>query len=276
MPRFQIPTAIIVTFLAGGAGGNVAFAQASSPSLEQSIAAAYPVGSTLTVQAGDILGVNFACKVVGDSSFKDGQLHPPGLVQKSVLTAASCITRPLTLGGNVGVILATVISKTNRIEFLVAECTVTCVGNYQNSYKAQVSFEFPKGFLAKADFATVQDAIRHVFGGGSSPAQVAPSTVAAPAAVQPAVTQAPVPTPAVQLTTPATYVNSQSTTDRLQLNKDGSFALTEGGQSFSGTFAIAGANLKLHIVELQKDVDIAIQDKQLIVNGNEVWVPAAK
>jgi len=68
------------------------------------------------------------------------------------------------------------------------------------------------------------------------------------------------------------YVSSQNTGDRLQLNRDRTFSLQEGGQSFSGTYSVAGTTLTLHIVQLQKDVDIAIQGNRLIVNGDEVWI----
>jgi len=69
------------------------------------------------------------------------------------------------------------------------------------------------------------------------------------------------------------YVNAQDPAERLQLNgSDGSFSLLEGGQKFSGTYAVKGNLLRLHITELGKDVDIAIDGKRLIVNGAEVWV----
>jgi len=69
------------------------------------------------------------------------------------------------------------------------------------------------------------------------------------------------------------YVNAQDATERLQLNRSGnSFSLREGGQDFSGTWAVSGNVLRLHIAQLGKDVDIAIDGKRLIVNGVEIWV----
>ncbi len=68
------------------------------------------------------------------------------------------------------------------------------------------------------------------------------------------------------------YVSAQNSGDRLQLNRDNTFSLQEGGQSFSGTYSVAGSTLKLHIAQLQKDVDIAIQGNRLVVNGDEVWI----
>jgi len=67
------------------------------------------------------------------------------------------------------------------------------------------------------------------------------------------------------------YVSSQNNADRLQLNAGNAFALQEGGQSFSGTYAVNGNTLTLHIVQLSKDVDIVIDGSRLLVNGDEVW-----
>jgi hypothetical protein len=68
------------------------------------------------------------------------------------------------------------------------------------------------------------------------------------------------------------YENSKNSADRLQLNPDGGFSLQEGGQSFSGTYLVGSSVLRLHIVQFQGDVDIAIQGNTLIVNGWETWI----
>jgi hypothetical protein len=57
----------------------------------------------------------------------------------------------------------------------------------------------------------------------------------------------------------------------VQLESGGTFSLQEGGQTFSGTYAAQGNNLKLRIKELDKDVEIAIDGDKLIVNGSEIW-----
>jgi hypothetical protein len=85
----------------------------------------------------------------------------------------------------------------------------------------------------------------------------------------PPVTQGPVSLASV-------YVSSQNTGDRLQLNRDKTFSLQEGGQSFSGSYSVAGTTLTLHIVQLEKDVDISIQGTRLTVNGNETWIQPGK
>lgn len=69
------------------------------------------------------------------------------------------------------------------------------------------------------------------------------------------------------------YVNAQDAAERLELNgTDGSFSLLEGGQKFSGTYSVSDNVLRLHIAQLGKDVDIAIDGRRLIVNGAEIWV----
>ena len=71
----------------------------------------------------------------------------------------------------------------------------------------------------------------------------------------------------------AVYVSVQNAADRLELNaSNGSFSLQEGGQKFTGTYGVNARTLRLHIVELGKDVDIAIDGRRLVVNGDEIWV----
>ena len=68
------------------------------------------------------------------------------------------------------------------------------------------------------------------------------------------------------------YINAQDAAERLQLNgSDGSFSLAEGGQKFSGTYSVSSNVLTLHIAQLGKDVDIAIDGNRLVVNGAEIW-----
>lgn len=68
------------------------------------------------------------------------------------------------------------------------------------------------------------------------------------------------------------YVNAQDAAEWLQLNSsDNSFSLVEGGQSFSGTYSVNGNVLRLHIAQLNRDVDIAIDGNRLVVNGAEIW-----
>jgi hypothetical protein len=81
---------------------------------------------------------------------------------------------------------------------------------------------------------------------------------------------APLPPPTV--TPGSQYANADNKADRLQLHFDNTFALQESGQSFTGQYSFAGSTLTLHIVELQKDVAIAVEGENLVVNGSEAWL----
>jgi hypothetical protein len=132
------------------------------------------------------------------------------------------------------------------------------------------------------DFLYYAD-LKFPFGKGSVPTpDQALETISEVLAVQPVTTSAghPGPTPPPQAPQPAplappvlgrVYVSTQNAADRVQLESGGTFSLQEGGQTFSGTYAAQGNNLKLRIKELDKDVEIAIDGDKLIVNGSEIW-----
>jgi len=249
---------------------SAALAQTSPLSLEEGLTTQYKQGTVLAIQTSGVVGVNAACQVRPGSIFKDGQLHAPGIVQKSIVGAAKCDTRAFPVGSQVYLAVAPSFSlKNNRIDFIFLQCDVAnCSSGVETSYKAQVAFEFPKGYLATAGLGAVQDAIKHVFSVDAS-ANATGAGQITDAGNQPAASGSPAAT-----LSPA-YVSAQNSADRLQLNPDTSFALQEGGQSFSGTYSITGTTLRLQIVQLQKSVDIVIRGNQLIVNGDEAWVPLA-
>jgi hypothetical protein len=248
-----------VMLLAATAPGNVAIAQAAAPaSLEQSLNSQYPKGTVLNVLMTGVVGTS-GCNVPAESTFKDGKLHPPGFGVNLLLAAAKCEMHPIEPGSQVYVHSLRVMQKSNRVYFIVM----------QGALPSQVDFDFPKGFLATAELAQVQEAIQNVFAVASSPSSPAEGGQAAPAVSQPASPQLP---PTVM--PGSLYVNAQNKADRLQLHLDNSFSLQEGGQSFTGNYSVAGATLKLHIVQLQKDADIVIQGNEIVVNGQEVWTLA--
>jgi hypothetical protein len=110
----------------------------------------------------------------------------------------------------------------------------------------------------------VQEAVKHVLVAESELASDAPP----PASEAPAASTAAASVHGEPL---YLYVSAQSAGDRLQLYQDGAFDLDEGGQRYSVSYAVSNTTLKLHLTELQKDVDLAMQGNQLIVNGNETW-----
>jgi hypothetical protein len=247
---------------------NAAMAQTpAAPSWEESLISQYPKGSVLNVRTTGVDGTS-GCLMSAKSTFKDGKLHEPGFGQILLLTSLTCVVHALSPGSHVYLGDVQVIPKDNRVAFAVLLCSVgDCSGGVDGALKAEVDFDFAKGFLEHAQYAQVQEAIQHVFALTGDPAATSQgaqvsATVSTP--TQPAMP----PT----LTPGSEYSNAQNNADRLQLHMDHSFALTEGGQSFTGKYSFAGATLTLHIAELQKDVDIVVQGENLVVNGSENWM----
>src|ERR1035441_7982420 len=83
---------------------------------------------------------------------------------------------PIEPGSQVYVYSLRVMPKSNRVYFIVM----------QGALPSQVDFDFPKGFLATAEFAQVQEAIQNVFAVASSPNAPAEGGQAVPAVSQPA------------------------------------------------------------------------------------------
>ena len=268
--NFRLPILIAIILLAVTASGNMALAQTPAPSWEESLSSQYPKGTVLNVLTTGVVGTTGCSNLHAISTFKEGKLHAPGFGQNLALATLKCETQPIAPGTQVYLGEMKVYQKNNKVAFGVLQCSVgDCSGGVAGAVSAQVDFEFPKGFLATAQLAQVQEAIHHVFSAASSPNATTQGGQVAPAVSQPA-------SPGIPPTvTPGNlYVNSQDKADRLQLNMDNSFSLQEGGQSFTGTYSVAGTTLKLHIAQLQKDIDIVVQDNALVVNGAEIWTVA--
>ena len=275
MRRFGQAKSIRLVLLAGAGAAACGIATAQGPSLADQLKAQYRVtklaadstgvtvlepGDVLSIRKAGILGVPLNSMFIAAANYKGGDLHPPGAAARMMVADDN---RYLQIGERVYVRKIDVNLKSDKITFLIVECD-PCNGVTEfSSYKSEAVFQFPKGFLATAGLAQVQEPINSVFsieaGGGGSP-KAEGADQPGVQGMQAAATLGPV------------YVNSQNTADRLQLNADGSFSLVEGGQTFTGGHSVTGATLKLHIVELQKDVEIAIEGDRLIVNGDETWV----
>src|SRR5581483_7924062 len=178
---------------------------------------------------------------------EDGRLHSPGLAQRAAAVGAGCLLRNFPVGWKFYSLGALSSRKDGRVVFPVQECD-SCNGGWSASYKAVIEFRIPQ------DSMQIRDAIAQVFSVDDTP-PAEDGTAAAPEA-----------------TIGSVYVNSQDAADRLQLNSNSCFHLQEGGQTFSGTYYVDGAALKLHITELNKDVEILIDGTKLVVNGEEIWV----
>jgi len=217
--------------------------------LDQQLQAQYPPGAVLELRQKGVSGVNPECAALLVSTYKqDGQLHAASVLQKTAAAGFGCLFRAFPPGWKVNSQLVAALPRQGKVVFIVQECDA-CNGGGSVSYRARVEFQFQKGSL---DATAVMNAVAQVF------------TVANPPASPPP----PVSVPALG----SVYVSSANSADRLQLSADHTFSLAEGGQAFSGTYTADGNKLTLHIVELQKDVDIVIDGATLLVNGEEVWV----
>jgi hypothetical protein len=186
---FRLPILITITLLAVIASGDLALAQPAS--WVESLSLQYRAGTVLDVLTTGVVGTS-GCNVRPTSTFKDGKLHAPGFAQNVVLNAAKCEMRPIAPGTQVYLSVMQVIQKSNRVSFVVLQCSVAdCSGGAEGALPSQVDFEFPKGFLAIAQLAQVQEAIRHVFSVASGPNAPAQGGQVAPAVSQPASPQLP-------------------------------------------------------------------------------------
>ncbi len=117
-------------------------------------------GTILTIQKGGILGVPPANLTLGNSIYKDGELHQPSAGNRMFL---GNVTRFFTVGEKVYVQKVDTNLKTDKVALIIVECD-SCNGVNQTSlYKSVVTFEFAKGTLLTMDPAQVEDAIGQVF-----------------------------------------------------------------------------------------------------------------
>ena len=117
-------------------------------------------GTILVIQKGGILGVPPANLTMGVAIFKDGDLKQPSAGNRMFL---GNVTRFLQVGEKVYVQKVDLNLKTDKVQLTIVECD-SCNGvNQPSLFKGVVSFEFPKGSLATAEWATIEDAIAQVF-----------------------------------------------------------------------------------------------------------------
>lgn len=252
---------ILITSLIGAAAAGFAWPandRAAAEELDRALRAEYPAGAVVLIREAGIIAVNPECNIVIILGHKDGQLHPPGVMQRAMVNSNQCITRPLPPNWRV-MVVSVAVAKNGNATVLFQECD-PCNGPPSGSYKAAVTFQPPKSGL---DPAAALNAVRSVF--APPPNTTPPPTAAVPPSPPP---------PRAALG--SVYVSSQNGGDRLELQSTGGFSLLEGGQKFTGTYTAAGNTLRLQIAELGKTVDLAISGENLIVNGSEVWTQPSK
>jgi hypothetical protein len=188
---------------------------AAPPSLKEQLEAQYKLskvhangsvdaGTVLVVQLAGIQGEPQGDFAIAPAVFKDGLLKPPSgksnfgaaIFQATARPGSDTSGhefRPLPVGDKVYVSKLDVNLKYDRVVFVIYECGA-CNGVDQSSeYKAAVSFQFAKGYLASASVPDVEDTIAKVFAidTGSAQGEVPPPA-------EPRAQQAPQPELSVQ------------------------------------------------------------------------------
>ena len=137
-------------------------------------------GSLLEIRKNGILGIPFGPTGIPQSTYKqDGQMHPPGPLQRTL--AGQQVYTPLQAGERVYLVRMEVNLKGNSITFIIFKCD-QCAGPSPSGLRAAVAFQFPKGYLATADPAQVEEFIGQAF------SLYASAPVEAPAPAEPQVT----------------------------------------------------------------------------------------
>jgi hypothetical protein len=238
-------------------------AQSATPvSLQRGLSSQYPTGTALNLRTG-LVGSIGCVQPTSTFKVKEKKLHAPSLADN--LSTNGCAKQPIVPGTEVNLDDIKVFQKENRVALVVfqGQCAVPdCSQHYEGAVVAQVDFEFPKGFLATAQLAQVQQEIGHVFSRSSPDAPAQEVDVAQP--VKEAVSVAP-------LKLPATYVNAQASADRLQLNADQSFSLQESGHPYRGIFVAIGDKIELNISETGSKTTLTRQGANLVDSSTQTW-----
>jgi len=117
-------------------------------------------GTVLVLKKGGVYGVpQSTAVIVAPSTFKDNELHQPGLVQRSMILK---ISKLLTVDEKVYVTKIDVKQKEDKVVLTITECDKCNNVQDPSSYKGAIQFQFPKGYLEKADAGQVADVIHQV------------------------------------------------------------------------------------------------------------------
>ncbi|HKN73980.1 MAG TPA: hypothetical protein VJW94_02290 [Candidatus Acidoferrum sp.] len=186
-------------------GARTAQAQDASPGLADQLKSQYKIakvgmdstgwsvtepGTVLVIQKGGILGVPPANLAIATATFKDGELHGPNGVTVAMVAKVS---RQLTIGEKVYIFKMDLNAKSDKISLFIIECDACNNAQQPAAYKALLVFQFPKGYLDKADASQVQDVISQVLApdssSGSNDQQQAPQQQQPAQSQQPATSQ---------------------------------------------------------------------------------------
>jgi hypothetical protein len=136
-------------------------------------------GTVLVIQKGGILGVPAANPTIATATYKDGELHGPNAFTIAIVGK---LTRQLTIGEKIYILKIDLQLKNDKIGFFLIECDACNNVQQPSAYKAILVFQFPKGYLDKADGSQVLDVISQVLApdAGSADQQQAPQQEQSP------------------------------------------------------------------------------------------------
>ena len=267
--RNTLKFVVVVGCLLLGATSPVTSAQTSTSGMEQQLRAQYPItlvgnngvvtqnGSVLIVQQDGITALPAPAEWTCNSYKQNGRIKQAGACNFTYLQAKRK-SRALQVGEKV--YLVAIQAKQTEIVFKVQS-----IADAANDvpFKADVSFQFEKGYLDSIKLKNVEDAVSQIFvpdaGSGPQPPEPPPPDTKK---VEPA---------ASSLTLPAIFVCDKTPADRLQLNADKSLSLTEAGQNYRGTFVLTGNSLELNLTETGTKTNATIQGKQLTDSSGQLW-----
>jgi hypothetical protein len=179
-----IPTAVLVT-VAALAGRGLDAQDVPAAGLQSQLQVQYKLattgtdasgvellepGTVLVVQKAGLLGVAPTSALLCAANYQDGSLQAPGGLCK---TMVSNYSRYLEVGEKVYATKIAVDLKKEKISFTIIECD-SCNGATQpSSYKSEVAFQYPKGYLEGAQVSQIEDVVSQVLAvdTGSTPAQ---------------------------------------------------------------------------------------------------------
>lgn len=152
----KIGAPVAAILLAAFFSSSIASAQST---LDADLKAKYKPDSVLVIQKDGIMG-----QAPGQalppcpSNYKDNSLHAPNTI---CMMAEKSTNKALTNGEKVHPTSVSINLKAEKVAVNFTECD-SCNGGDASSYKGEVVFQFPKGYLEGADAGQVADLISQV------------------------------------------------------------------------------------------------------------------
>lgn len=254
---------------------SISAAQTSASGMEQQLRAQYPItlvgnngvvtqnGSVLVVQQDGITALPAPGEWLCNSYKQNGRIKQAGGCNFANIQLKRK-SRAFQVGEKV--YLVAIQAKPAEIVFKVQS-----IADAANDvpFKADVSFQFEKGYLDSIKLKDVENTVSQIF---------VPDTKEPPPPSPTTGPKTPEPAPVSSLTLPALFVCDKNPADRLRLNADKSLSLTEAGQNYRGTFVLNGNALELNLTETGTKTNATIQGKQLTDSSGQLWTlkdPAA-